>query len=229
VLHPVGDLPAAVYWRRRALVLMLAAGVLGGGGWLVGSLGGGDGGTSATTAATTSAPAATPALERVAPSLAGLQTPTPRPTTTAPPAPASPTPTTPPVPSPGGPCTDGVLAVEVRGPGSVAAADKPTFELVVTNTAPVPCVRPLDKGLQEIVLLDAAGTRVWGSNDCIPEASNDTRTLQPGEQVAFPVQWSGLTSSPGCATPRTRPPAGTYALRGRLDTKTSGDTPITLT
>src|SRR3954465_6426212 len=34
VLHPVGPLPAAVYWRRRVLVLTLLVSVLGGGGWL---------------------------------------------------------------------------------------------------------------------------------------------------------------------------------------------------
>jgi hypothetical protein len=252
VLHPVGDLPAAVYWRRRVLVLTLAAGVLGGGGWLVASLPGGDGGPAASAAPATSTGAAssgtassgtaspgtaspgtaapgTPALEQIAPSLAGVRTPVPAPTTTTSAPAPSPTPTTAAAPSPGGPCTDDVLDVAVRGPGSASAASKPTFELVVTNTAAVPCVRALDKGLQEIVLLDGGGGRVWGSNDCFPEAGSDTRTLQPGEQVSFPVQWGGLTSSPGCAAPRTRPPAGTYVLRGRLDTKASGDTPLTLT
>src|SRR5947209_8177858 len=34
VLHPVGPLPAAIYWRRRALVLTLLLSVLGGGGWV---------------------------------------------------------------------------------------------------------------------------------------------------------------------------------------------------
>src|SRR5215211_6490744 len=34
VLHPVGKLPAAVYWRRRALLLTLVLALLGGGAWL---------------------------------------------------------------------------------------------------------------------------------------------------------------------------------------------------
>ena len=34
MLHPVGPLPTAVYWRRRLLVLVGTLGVLGGGGWL---------------------------------------------------------------------------------------------------------------------------------------------------------------------------------------------------
>ncbi len=105
---------------------------------------------------------------------------------------------------------------------------KPTFDLVVTNTSPVPCVRALDKGLQELVLFDVSGDRVWGSNDCFPESSSDSRTLAPGEQVSFPVEWSGLSSEPGCAAPRSAPAPGQYAVRGRLDTAVSADAPLVL-
>ena len=38
MLHPVGKLPAAVYWRRRLLLLALVVAVLGGGAWLAVSL-----------------------------------------------------------------------------------------------------------------------------------------------------------------------------------------------
>ena len=163
------------------------------------------------------------------PSLAGVRTPTPAPTTepAMDPAPATAA-AAPPVPAPGSPCTDDMLRLEVRAPASVAVGDRPTFDLVATNTAPVPCVRALDKGLQELVLLDAAGARVWGSNDCFPEASSDPRTLAPGEAVAFPVVWSGLTSQPDCAAPRVGPPPGPYVLRGRLDSKTTPDAPVTI-
>ena len=72
---------------------------------------------------------------------------------------------------------------------------------MVSNVSAVPCVRALDKGLQEIVLLDGSGNRLWGSNDCFPEASSDVRTLAPGEVVAFPLVWGGLTSEPTCTAP----------------------------
>jgi hypothetical protein len=232
VLHPVGPLPTAVYWRRRLLVLVGTLGVLGGGGWLGVAVasddsGGSDpaSGTVAAAGATSAAP--TPALEQVLPSLAAVQVPTAVPTTTAP----TPVTTTAPAgPSAGGPCTDDMIEVDVR-PESASSpvGGKPTFDLVVTNVSPVACVRALDKGLQEIVLLDAAGDRLWGSNDCFPEASSDTRTLQPGQAVVFPVLWSGLSSAPGCTADRTTPGAGSYVLRGRLDTKTSGDAAFTLT
>lgn len=223
VLHPVGPLPAAVYWRRRLLVLALLLAVLGGGGWLlVAALTGGDGGTATSAAAaTTDAPDPAdepPALEQVVPSLASVRTPTPAPEPE--PAPAGPT--------PGGPCSDDMVGLEVRAPGSAPVGGRPTFELVVTNVSPVPCVRVLDAGLQEVLLLDAAGNRVWGSNDCFPGTSSDTRTLAPGESVALPLTWGGLTSEPSCTAERTPPAPGQYVLRGRLDTKSSADVPFTL-
>jgi hypothetical protein len=231
VLHPVGPLPTAVYWRRRVLVLLGTVGVLGGGGWLgVAAATGGPQQPDAVVADTSGAPPApTPALEQVLPSLAAVQVPSPAPTTTAA-APVEQTPTPTPGPVAGGPCSDDMIAVQVRPEAeSAPVGGKPTFDLVVTNTSPVACVRTLDKGLQEIVLLDDAGNRVWGSNDCFPEASSDQRTLQPGEAAVFPVLWSGLSSEPGCAAARSTPGAGDYVLRGRLDAKPSREAAFTLT
>ncbi|MGY1639652.1 MucR family transcriptional regulator [Geodermatophilus sp. SYSU D00703] len=228
MLHPVGPLPAAVYWRRRLLVLALVAVLLGGGGWLLVAALRDDGGSNSSAAAATGTaagePAQPPALERVVPSLASVQTPTPAAEVTEEPqaAPA-------PAPQPGGPCSDDMIALEVRTPGSAPVGGKPTFELVVTNVSPVPCVRTLDKGLQELVLRDGAGDRLWGSNDCVPEATSDTRTLAPGESVSFPVVWSGLSSQPGCSGDRVALGPGQYLVRGRLDTRTSADAPFAIT
>ena len=208
-----------------------AMGVLVGGGWLGAAVVAGDPEPAdAVVAGTTSeVTAPTPALEQVLPSLAAVQVPTIAPTTTSV-APTSEPPPPPPGPVSGGPCSDDMIAVEVRADPATAPVDsKPTFDLVVTNVSPVACVRTLDKGLQEIVLLDGAGNRVWGSNDCFPEASSDVRTLQPGEAAVFPVLWSGLSSAPGCTAERSTPGPGNYVLRGRLDTKTSADASFTLT
>jgi hypothetical protein len=228
VLHPVGELPAAVYWRRRLMVLALLLAVLAAGGWLgFFLLSRGDDNASAAAAATSSASSSAPppALERVVPSVASVSAPTP-PEVLAPEA--LPTAATPPAPAAGDPCTDDMISLEVRTPPTVAPGSKPTFELLVANVSAVPCVRALDKGLQELQLFDSAGTRVWGSNDCFPEASADTRTLAPGEVVAFPVLWGGLTSEPSCTAARSTPAAGAYVLRGRLDSKISADAPLTI-
>jgi hypothetical protein len=224
VWHPVGELPARVYWRRRLVVLTVALAVLGGAAWLVVALlAGRDGGDAAASATTGSVPV--PLLERVVPSVGAVATPrpasTPEPAEQAAPAPA-------PGPAPGGPCTDDMVTLEVRTPGTAAVGSKPTFELAVANVSAVPCVRSLDAGLQEVVMFDAAGARVWGSNDCFPEVSSDPRTLAPGEVVVLPLVWSGLSSEPTCTAPRTAPAPGTYVLRGRLDTEVSPDAALTL-
>lgn len=224
MLHPVGPLPAGVYWRRRLVVLLVLLAVLGGAGWVGWMLWTGRDGASPVAGSTTEG-TRIPQLERVVPSLASVRTPTP-PTSTV--AARAATPTTAAGPSPGSPCTDEMIALAVRAPASVAVGSKPTVELVVANTSAVPCRRALDKGLQELVLLDGAGRRIWGSNDCFPEASSDIRTLAPGEVVAFPVVWGGLTSEPTCTAARTPPAPGSYVLRGRLDTKVSADAAITL-
>ena len=234
VLHPVGDLPAAVYWRRRVVALLVLLAVLGGLGWLTvaavtGRLGGGDAEENSDRASV--APVPVPALERVVPSLASVRTPAPLPADDEPsaagePAAASPAPAGPSAPP--GPCTDEMLGLEVRTPPSAPVGSKPTFDLVVTNTSPEPCTRALDKNLQVIELWEPGGARVWGSNDCFPEASSDLRTLAPGEAASFAVVWGGLTSEPGCAAPRVPPRPGDYVLRGRLDTKQSADAPLRL-
>jgi hypothetical protein len=225
VLHPVGKLPAAVYWRRRVLLLVLVLAVLGGVAWLAVSIVSGRDPAGRASAAGATRPV--PALERVVPSLSAIATSTPPLVAAAPAAVA----TAPAVPDPvaGGACTDDMIGLEVRTSGSAAVGSKPTFELLVSNVSAVPCVRSLDKGLQELQLFDLAGNRVWGSNDCFPEASTDPRTLAPGEVVSMPLVWGGLTSEPTCSAPRGTPPAGSYVLRGRLDTKVSADAPIALT
>ncbi|MGZ4641516.1 MAG: MucR family transcriptional regulator [Blastococcus sp.] len=224
MLHPVGNLPTAVYWRRRLVVLVVLLALLGGAAYLGYYLVSRNGSGATATAAATTRPSGTPALEQVVPSMRSLRTPSALPTTKAVPAPAP----TSAAPTPGGPCTDAMLSVTVRAPASAAVGSKPTFTLVVTNTAAVPCVRALDKGLQELVLVDSSGHRVWGSNDCFPESSSDTRTLAPHATVTFPVIWGGLTSEPTCTAARVRPKPGAYALHGRLATKASANVPFRL-
>ena len=236
VLHPVGPLRARVYWRRRLVVLAVLLAVVVAGAWGIVALvpGGRDSADRAAAQRTGAAPR-TPALAQVVPSLTAVRTPVPPPaaaelSAAAESAAAERTvPAAAPGPVAGGPCTDEMLTVEVRTPGSAAVGSKPVFELVVANASTVPCVRDLDKGLQELIMLDVDGARVWGSNDCFPEAGADVRTLAPGEVVVSPVLWGGRTSAPDCAGERIPPPRGDYAVRGRLDTESSPDTPFTLT
>lgn len=213
-------------------MLLLLVGLLAAIGWLTTVLlnRSGNDATAATGGSTASrTPVSTPALEQVLPSVTAVELPEAGPRT---PAPETPRATgkaaavRPAGPTPGSPCADDMIAVEVRAPATVPSGSKPRFELVVRNVSDVPCARDLDKELQELVLLDADGRRVWGSNDCFPERSDERRTIGPGNGAAFPIVWGGLTSEPTCAAERTPPPPGDYVLRGRLDATTSGDRPL---
>jgi hypothetical protein len=98
-----------------------------------------------------------------------------------------------------------------------APGEKPVFQLVITNTGPVPCVRDLDAARQAVAVVRKPGDGLWGSNDCAPGHTEDMRTLAPRQEALFSVRWSMLTSEPGCKGPRTKVPAGAYQLLTRVD------------
>ncbi|RZT88820.1 hypothetical protein EV383_5770 [Pseudonocardia sediminis] len=148
---------------------------------------------------------------------------TPRPAVVVPPSGPSP-PTGPP------PCTDRMIKVgaEVGQPEYKVGA-RPVLRLVVTNVSGQACVRDLDGTLQEIVVWSGDGkNRLWSSNDCSNPASDDLRTLVPGQPVAFAVTWSGLGSVPGCGVARDRLPAGAYRVLTRLGPVISDPAPFLL-
>lgn len=124
-------------------------------------------------------------------------------------------------------CTDSLLDIAAGlDADEHRVGDKPVLRLIVTNTGPQPCVRDLDPTRQEITVWSAdLRERLWSSNDCSGAAARaDERTLQPNQPLAFPVRWAGRTSAQGCPADRSAVPAGTYQLRGRLDTITGDPT-----
>jgi hypothetical protein len=206
----VGPLPAAVYWRRRAVVLVgLAIVVL-----IVSYACGGTSSGAQTTAATD-------------------------PTTTTPPHPfvPSPTPTPSPTPSPtptafslvtpaaGGPCTDDEIELTATADESTVAP-KQTVQvtLKIKNISSRTCTRDVGADAQELRLQDASGI-VWSSDDCNPRHGVDVRSYPPGKQDTFTLTWSGLRSRTGTGAPEcsgtTAPSVGVYDLVARLDKKFS--------
>jgi hypothetical protein len=238
VLHPVGPLPASVYWRRRALafagvvVLLLLF-------WAI--LPGGGGEQPRDTAAAAGSPS--PTQPQAAPTSVGPGGLTESPptgdagragdgdgsavaaTTTAAPATTTPMPTPPPAPKP---CSDAALRLTVS-PAQPAylVGQAPVLRLQVRNVSTLSCVRDLGAALQE-VLLYRGTQRLWSSNDCYPEGLRDQELMRPGVVHTFSVTWSGLSSQPRCAGTRARVGAGSYTLLGRLGTLLSPRAPMTL-
>jgi hypothetical protein len=237
VLHPVGPLPASVYWRRRALafagvvVLLLLF-------WAI--LPGGGGAQSRDAAGAAGSPS--PTQPRAAPTSIGPSGLTESPatgdpgraadgdgaataitTTAVAPTASTPKPTPPPTP-----CTDAALRLTVSPAQPVyLVGQAPVLRLQVRNVSTTSCVRDLGAALQE-VLLYRGSQRLWSSNDCYPEGLRDQELMRPGVVHTFSVTWSGLSSQPKCAGTRTRVGAGSYTVLGRLGTLVSPRAPMTL-
>jgi hypothetical protein len=235
VLEPIGPLPAAVYWRRRAVALggvivMLFVLI-----WLVAATGGDNQVQPAAQelATTTTVPLTSGDASETSMTTSEATTSSSSVTTTTSVAP-SPTPSSTPVvtTTPAGPqpCPDEITRVVAEPERQqYRVGERPVFRLSVTNTGTVPCVRDLDASLQELLVYAADGTtRLWSSNDCYPGDSNDVRTLQPGEPAMFSVTWAGRSSQPGCSGQRVAVPAGEYRVVGKLGPLTSAPTPFQL-
>jgi hypothetical protein len=236
VLHPVGPLPASVYWRRRAVafaglvaVLLLIWAVLPGGGddtprdsaAAVGSpsptepaAAPGSTGPGGLTASPASDDPGRAGDGRAATTTSVATTPKPTPKQAPPPAPT--------------PCPDSALRLTVSPAQPVyVVGQAPVLRLQVRNVGTLPCTRDLGAALQE-VLLYRGTQRLWSSNDCYPEGERDQELMRPGVLYTFPVTWSGLASQPKCAGSRTRVGAGSYTLVGRLGSLVSPGAPLTL-
>src|SRR5262249_41614802 len=119
------------------------------------------------------------------------------------------------------PCRAAALTVRASpAKPSYRVGETPVVKLTVRNTGEVACIRDVGPRQQEMLLYDGT-TRIWSSNDCYPDGGTDVRTLSPGEVVSSSVVWSGLSSQPGCAGPRTRVRAGPYQLIARVGSATS--------
>jgi hypothetical protein len=202
MLHPVGDLAPSVYWRRRILLLAaLLLAVLSS--YAIFFRGGGNqapkangaftspgGSSSGTTTSSSSEPASSSAASSTAAST--------RPA--------------------GGPkaCQPSQLAVTAASDAtSYPAAAKPKVAIVVTNRGPAPCVQDLADAQIELRVYNGSA-RVWGSHDCQVQPGSSASTLPVGQPIRRAVEWSGLSSRPGCAGVRTRVAAGTYTLYAYL-------------
>ncbi len=213
----VGPLPAAVYWRRRLLVLgALALAVL----VIVYACTGGPG-----------------AGNQTAPDLAPpTGTPTPSPTTPAAPSPTrSPSPSAFTLPSavppasaqPSGGCTDDEIELTaVASPDTLTMGQPATFTLRIKNISARTCTRDVGSQPQELQLRQAEAI-YWSSDDCAADSYTFDRELAPAEELTFDIMWYGYLTRTGndtktCETlDSLKPPAGTYRLVARLGTKFS--------
>lgn len=233
-LHPIGPLPAAVYWRRRAAALVAVVVV----GWLLAALlSGGASGSTASNGATsnggarvpvagrssspppavgtvTATPTTTPAAHRSVPRSTGTPTAAP---TTGTPTPAASSTAAAVVPT----CRDGDLtvAVTVDQPTYGSGTD-PRLLLTVTNTSGHACRSDLGTDARSFTVYSGSD-RIWSSADCA-HGSATVAVLTPKQSIAYAGTWARRRSSPAspaspaCPSSGTAALPGTYRLFGRL-------------
>jgi len=208
----VGPLPAAVYWRRRAVVLVgLAIVVL-----IVSYACGGPSSSGAQNLAATNS--ADPTITSTEPShpVVPSTSSTPSPTPTAFSLVTS---------AASGPCSDDEIELTATAEVATLAPKQPVaVTLKVKNISDRTCSRDVGADAQELRLLDASGI-VWSSDDCNPRHGVDIRSYPPGKQDTFTLTWTGLLSRSGTGAPEcsgtTGPAVGVYDLVARLDKKFS--------
>ncbi|MCK2213936.1 hypothetical protein MF672_009055 [Actinomadura sp. ATCC 31491] len=202
-----------VYWRRRMSVLVAVLVVVAVVAWACSS--GGEGGPEQSSEAKAS-PSATPAVD---PLLAGLRTlamgtasPSPTPTSSG-----RPTPATSRYKRPGAPCAEEDLVLSLQGgKDQIYAADvRPSFIVTLVNTGPVMCRADVGPRAMEI-RITSGQDRIWSTADCVSGVANDVAELQRGVPYVRSLSWDRRRSSADC---RSTPPAalpGTYVATARF-------------
>jgi hypothetical protein len=248
----VGPLPAAVYWRRRLLVLGVLVLIV------VGIIYACTGGPDANQQARPD-----PASQTQTPD---TTTPTTEPSPTRSPT-SSPTPTAFTLPVAGqtgggqtgagqtgagqsgggqsgggqsGPCTDDEIELTASAAqATLVVGQGTTFTLTIKNISNRSCVRDIGSIPQELQLRRADGTIAWSSDDCRNEAIygpdyNFETTLAPGEEKRFDIYWNGYRTRTGTDTvectpsDNAKPHIETHSLIARLGTKLSEPVPVSI-
>ena len=203
MLHPVGTLPPSVYWRRRLLLLVTAL-LAGLSIYAIFFRGGGNqaprsGSSFSSPGGSSSQPQTSAGSDSTSTSSSSVASSA----TSSSPASAK-------------TCQPSQLTVAAAtNAASYPAGAKPQVAIVVTNRGPAPCVQDLADSQIELRVYNGSA-RVWGSHDCQIQPGTSVATLPVGQQIRRAVEWSGLSSRPGCAGVRTRVGAGTYTLYAYL-------------
>lgn len=199
LIRPRGPLPRRVYWFRRALVLLVAVGLVL---LVVRLVGDEDAGAGKATGVAARVAAGDPASSPKAGPGAASESPTKAPASTAQPSAEKksknpkPSPTKRPLPKPDGPCEPAdVLATPVAtGSRSDGSVDVTLGFSTVDSAA---CT--FEVSAQSVFLTISSGERtVWASQHCgstMPTEKVVPRRTKPAELV---VRWDGRESAAGC-------------------------------
>jgi hypothetical protein len=123
-----------------------------------------------------------------------------------------------------------VADVEVtlsQAQASYSAWQQPEFSLDVVSSASYPC--SFDIGAGHVILQISAGAaQVWTSADCAEGLTSQPTTLQRSVPAVIPMTWNEQYSSAGCPVPGRAAPAGSYTARATDGSAVSNDVTFTI-
>jgi hypothetical protein len=221
--------PGSVYWRRRGILAVAAAALMGLG--LKACAGG-------------SPPDIKNVSEQLSVPIVSTYTPTPTPTATATGLPyevpegfvpgfsdsVAMTGTTMPVPSDNAlptakaaaiaqavkpvACDAAALAVSLKADAvQYSGKTMPKLFIGVKNMGPAPC--QVDLGSKALSFVITSGKdRIWSSDDCQGKGEHDIRLLKPGQELWARSVWGKVRSAPGCPKGEASAKPGYYVLDG---------------
>jgi hypothetical protein len=206
------NLPRGVYWRRRALALGLATGVLALLAWTVNGVASRDSQASqashvthvprrGTHHQTTGGPSTPSPASPTAPSAAQAQA-------SPSPSPASTTASTP-VGLPGV-CKPRQVVLSLSDQGSYGPREHPVFDVYVVSVARRDCSFNVGARYLSVVIKSGGITRIWSSADCVTGPGSDFVPLSMGVPSVLHFSWNRKASSPGCRTATAAVRPGTY-------------------
>jgi hypothetical protein len=218
----VGPLPAAVYWRRRAVVIggVLLAALLVSYACTSGPKTSASGNPSSTKSPTAAATGANVPADVVSPTASPSTSPSS--TTVAGDEPVDPR-----------ACADAELKVTAKPVATtVNQGSNLLIYLLIKNVSNRTCTRDIGPDLQELRVVQGA-EKIWSSDDCDPPRGSNVHTFQQGLEVSFNVEWNGKLST-SCSTTVKRTPTGPmpdpgkYQVVGRVGTKLSDAVTLTI-
>lgn len=112
-------------------------------------------------------------------------------------------------------CPDDGIAVAVSlDAEAYPSGANPAVTMTITNAAGNDCLRDIGPGANEIVIT-SGGQHVWSSDDCDPSQDVDEQLLPAGVDAATTVTWERVLSAPGCGGSGAAAQSGTYVVEGR--------------
>jgi len=212
LLHPVGHLPASVYWFRRGLVLAVAVLLI----VLVTRLfGGGDDARNAAAANPQQGPQQDPpAAPVVTPTGTPTGTPTTQPTSGSSVTPARSTPPT------DMKCDGSDVRIQAL-PANRKIVSGSLLNFVVQLTAVADECKATVDAERLTVTVTSGNDLIWTTTHCVKAIQNATLAVAKGKQSAITVQWNGHRSGPGCLPGQPVAMPGTYVVKAAYDDRES--------